>query len=335
MSRRRAGPGHGLALGIAVLLGACGRGGSPQPRAADVAPAARPSILLVTLDTTRADAIGPEAAGVETPAFGALAARGRRFTPGLRDRARDAARARLDAHRALPGRPRRPRERPPPARRRTRSLAERLREPASRPPPSSRRSRSSASSASPAGSTSTTTSSAPGGRARRAGTTDARLRASRRPARGRCFLWVHYYDPHEPYVPPEPFRTRFAGRPYQGEVAAMDQRARAAARRLRAAHGPAGRGSSSAADHGEGRGDHGEALHGNLLYQGDMRVPLVAGRSRHRARYARRPGELRQIFHTVLGWAGARAAGSLRARSRRPCSARRCSRTSSTAGSRR
>ena len=42
-------------------------------------PAPKPSILLVTLDTTRADAIGPEAAGVETPAFNAIAARGRRF----------------------------------------------------------------------------------------------------------------------------------------------------------------------------------------------------------------------------------------------------------------
>ena len=40
----------------------------------------RPSILLVTLDTTRADAIGPDAHGVETPAFNAFAARGRRFT---------------------------------------------------------------------------------------------------------------------------------------------------------------------------------------------------------------------------------------------------------------
>ena len=40
---------------------------------------ARPSILLVTLDTTRADAVGPEAGGIDTPSFNALAARGRRF----------------------------------------------------------------------------------------------------------------------------------------------------------------------------------------------------------------------------------------------------------------
>ena len=64
MRRRRAARAHGLALGLAVVLGACGRGASPDSRDAGHAPAARPSILLVTLDTTRADAIGPEAAGV-------------------------------------------------------------------------------------------------------------------------------------------------------------------------------------------------------------------------------------------------------------------------------
>src|SRR6476661_4582742 len=60
-----------LALGAAIAL--LGASGCTRP-----APA-RPSILLVTLDTTRADAIGPDAAGVETPAFNAIAARGRRF----------------------------------------------------------------------------------------------------------------------------------------------------------------------------------------------------------------------------------------------------------------
>src|SRR6185295_7390424 len=58
------------AVGVAALA-ACARRQDPPP--------ARPSILLVTLDTTRADAIGPEARGVATPAFDALAARGRRF----------------------------------------------------------------------------------------------------------------------------------------------------------------------------------------------------------------------------------------------------------------
>mgnify|MGYP000730067494 CR=1 FL=1 len=37
------------------------------------------------------------------------------------------------------------------------------------------------------------------------------------------FLWVHYHDPHLPYVPPEPFKTRFADRPYDGEIAYTDE----------------------------------------------------------------------------------------------------------------
>ena len=62
----------------ACCVGACNRTQTPESRSTTGA-SARPSILLVTLDTTRADAIGPEAMGVETPAFNALAARGRRF----------------------------------------------------------------------------------------------------------------------------------------------------------------------------------------------------------------------------------------------------------------
>ena len=80
----------------------------------------------MTLDTTRADAIGPEANGVETPAFNALAARGRAFPPGVRDGPRDASLARLDDDRPLPGRARRPRERAAIFRATALSLAERL-----------------------------------------------------------------------------------------------------------------------------------------------------------------------------------------------------------------
>jgi arylsulfatase A-like enzyme len=66
-----------LALAVLFLV-ACGTAGKPEKGTAAGQPS-RPSILLVTLDTTRADAIGPEARGIETPAFDALAARGRRF----------------------------------------------------------------------------------------------------------------------------------------------------------------------------------------------------------------------------------------------------------------
>ena len=64
--------------GILVLAAGCTRSPAP-PSKAPGAPAIRPSILLITLDTTRADSIGPEATSVETPAFNAVAARGVRF----------------------------------------------------------------------------------------------------------------------------------------------------------------------------------------------------------------------------------------------------------------
>src|SRR5882724_4584864 len=63
-----------LLVTATLALAAC-RNEAPAKKDAG----ARPSILFVTLDTTRADAIGPEAVGIETPSFNALAARGRRF----------------------------------------------------------------------------------------------------------------------------------------------------------------------------------------------------------------------------------------------------------------
>ena len=54
-------------------------------------------------------------------------------------------------------------------------------------------------------------------------TTDRVLAYLSKPSSQPLFLWVHYYDPHFPYDPPEPYRTRFARTPYLGEVAAMDE----------------------------------------------------------------------------------------------------------------
>ncbi len=76
------------------------------------------------------------------------------------------------------------------------------------------------------------------------------------------FLWVHYYDPHYPYTPPPPFHG------YLGEVSFMDQQM---ARLIAAFHGAI----IIVGDHGEGLGDHGEAQHGNLLYQATEHVPLL------------------------------------------------------------
>lgn len=89
------------------------------------------------------------------------------------------------------------------------------------------------------------------------------------------FLWVHYFDPHDPYAPPEPFRSRHAGAPYDGEIAYMDSEIG----RLLAHVAELGAAPRTVvvlvADHGEGLGEHGERAHSHLLYESTMRVPLV------------------------------------------------------------
>lgn len=89
----------------------------------------------------------------------------------------------------------------------------------------------------------------------------------------RRFLWVHLFEPHAPYEPPEPFASRFAGEPYLGEVATAD----AALRPLLDAATAAGASTLIAvtADHGEALGDHGEVSHGLFAYEATLRVPLL------------------------------------------------------------
>ena len=125
----------------------------------------------------------------------------------------------------------------------------------------------------------------PAGRAERsaAETTERALAYLARDAPQPLLLWVHYYDPHYPYSPPEPFRTRFAKDPYRGEVAAMD----AELGRLRDAFERRAAGPAAilvVGDHGEGLGEHGESQHGRLLYQATMRVPLLLVGPRHQRR---------------------------------------------------
>ncbi len=90
----------------------------------------------------------------------------------------------------------------------------------------------------------------------------------------RKFLWLHLYDPHAPYSPPEPFKTRFASQPYLGEISAVD-----------AFLAPLLRGFLDGgeeptlivftSDHGEAFGEHGEQTHGLFAYEPTLKVPLV------------------------------------------------------------
>lgn len=112
------------------------------------------------------------------------------------------------------------------------------------------------------------------------------------------FLWVHLYDPHAPYAPPEPFASRHAKEPYLGEVAATDSFL-----------APLLEASKDAlvvvtADHGESLGEHGELTHGLFAYEATLKVPLVIagpgvppGRDGRAARHV-------DVFPTVLQAAG-------------------------------
>lgn len=91
----------------------------------------------------------------------------------------------------------------------------------------------------------------------------------------RTFCFVHLYEPHFPYEPPEPFASRFKGEPYHGEVAAADAALEPLLRPLLEA-GVNGRTLLVlTADHGEALGEHGELTHGVFAYEGTLRVPLI------------------------------------------------------------
>jgi arylsulfatase A-like enzyme/Flp pilus assembly protein TadD len=90
-----------------------------------------------------------------------------------------------------------------------------------------------------------------------------------------AFCWVHIYEPHYPYTPPEPWGSRFADQPYHGEVAAADAALQPLLEPLLAA-GRAGRTVVVlTSDHGESLGEHGEATHGVFAYDATLRVPLI------------------------------------------------------------
>jgi hypothetical protein len=128
------------------------------------------------------------------------------------------------------------------------------------------------------------------------------------------FLWAHYFDPHFPYEPPEPFLTRFLSRAapggkgrarYAGEVAFMDQEIGRLLDRVRARMGTRPLVILAVADHGEALGDHGEDSHGMLLYDPTVRVPLLlAGSGVPRGVVVDEPVSTVDVAPTLLELAG-------------------------------
>ncbi|UCF80796.1 MAG: sulfatase-like hydrolase/transferase [Acidobacteriota bacterium] len=89
------------------------------------------------------------------------------------------------------------------------------------------------------------------------------------------FLWVHYFDPHNPYEPPEPFRSRYEGSAYDGEIAYTDSQIGVLLEHLEEKNAMDDTLVVFVADHGEALGEHGEPTHSFFLYEATVRVPLI------------------------------------------------------------
>ncbi len=115
--------------------------------------------------------------------------------------------------------------------------------------------------------------------------------------KGRWFAWVHLFDPHAPYRPPPPFDREYADHRYYGEVAYTDS---VLASLFDAARDASGRPTLVVVtgDHGEGLGDHGEMTHGLFAYEATLNVPLIVA----------------QVDRSTPAWSGTAAKGVAEAR---------------------
>lgn len=91
----------------------------------------------------------------------------------------------------------------------------------------------------------------------------------------RFFTWVHYFDAHQPYEPPRPYDSQFASSPYDGEIAFMDESFGKLLKGFEAAGALDDTIVVVVGDHGESLEQHGELTHASYLYDTTMRVPLM------------------------------------------------------------
>ena len=94
------------------------------------------------------------------------------------------------------------------------------------------------------------------------------------PAKPR-FVWVHLYDPHDPYEPPPPFAQIYKDRLYDGEIAYADSALGHLLKYLKRQNRYNRALIVVVGDHGEGLGEHGEQTHGIFLYDATTHVPLL------------------------------------------------------------
>jgi arylsulfatase A-like enzyme/Flp pilus assembly protein TadD len=127
------------------------------------------------------------------------------------------------------------------------------------------------------------------------------------------FLFVHLYEPHSPYAPPEPFASRYRASPYDGEVAAADAIVGDFLAELKRREIYDSAVVVVLSDHGEGLGDHGEEEHGVFLYREALQVPLLLKlpESRLGGTSVAAPAQLADVAPTLLALTGRPVPGGL------------------------
>jgi arylsulfatase A-like enzyme/Flp pilus assembly protein TadD len=137
---------------------------------------------------------------------------------------------------------------------------------------------------------------------------------------GPRFVWVHMYDPHDPYEPPEPFLSTYKDRPYDGEIAYADSALGHFVSFLKKQGWYDGAVVVVVADHGEGLGEHHEDTHGIFLYDSTTHVPLIVKLPSAQAKGKQVAAQVRttDILPTVLDLVGAKAPARLDGESLRP-----------------
>jgi arylsulfatase A-like enzyme/Flp pilus assembly protein TadD len=123
------------------------------------------------------------------------------------------------------------------------------------------------------------------------------------------FAWVHFFDPHLPYRPPAPYNREFASNPYDGEIAFMDEAIGRVVGKLREKGLLERTLIVLAGDHGEAFGEKVETGHGVFLYDGTLKVPLILHYPAHLPAGKTVPSRVRltDILPTVLDLAGLQA----------------------------
>src|SRR5262245_12032860 len=133
------------------------------------------------------------------------------------------------------------------------------------------------------------------------------------------FVWIHYYDPHAPYEPPGDLAERFRTAPYDGEIAFVDRQIARVLEALESQRALSRTLVLVTADHGESLGEHGEGTHGLFLYDTTLLVPwMLAGPGVPEGRVARTVAREIDTLPTLLAYAGLPARKEIEGRSLRP-----------------